>query len=128
MLIFCYRLQDGKKTVRIYPDCVNKTHFYKGRINHQSSFIKRELFDKYGLYNENYKIVSDWEKWVIFVENKCKFQHIDLFVANFDASGIGSIDTPNHIAEKKDIWNKYFSNFITKIKIFGLPILKIENK
>ena len=31
---------------------------------HQASFIKRSLFLKVGLYDENYRIVSDW-KWFI---------------------------------------------------------------
>lgn len=29
-------------------------------LTHQSMFFKRQLFQKYGLYNENYKVISDW--------------------------------------------------------------------
>lgn len=29
-------------------------------INHQAAFISRELFEKYGLYDEKYKLASDW--------------------------------------------------------------------
>jgi len=35
--------------------------FYKGTIKHQATFIRRDLFDKYGLYDENLKIISDWK-------------------------------------------------------------------
>lgn len=35
--------------------------FYKGTIKHQATFICRDLFNKYGLYDEKLKIVSDWK-------------------------------------------------------------------
>lgn len=35
--------------------------FYWGTIKHQATFIRRDLFDKYGLYDETLKIVSDWK-------------------------------------------------------------------
>ena len=36
--------------------------FYTGTLNHSSAYIKKALFDEYGLYDESLKIVSDW-KW-----------------------------------------------------------------
>lgn len=40
--------------------------FYSGTLNHSPAFIRRSLFDRYGLYDENLKIVSDW-KWFLQV-------------------------------------------------------------
>lgn len=34
---------------------------YWGTIKHQATFIKKDLFIKYGLYDENLKIISDWK-------------------------------------------------------------------
>lgn len=34
--------------------------FYTSGICHQSSFIKRDLFEEIGYYNEEYKLTSDW--------------------------------------------------------------------
>ena len=34
-------------------------HFFVATLDHQSSFIKRELF-KDSLYDENHRLVSDW--------------------------------------------------------------------
>ena len=121
------RFKKKKIIKRIYSKPINKKYFYNSCISHQSSFIKRDLFDKYGLYNENYRIVSDWEKWIVFAINNCKFQHLDLFVAIFDTNGISSQTSPTLIAERTSVHNKYFSLNATKIYIFGLPILKIEN-
>jgi glycosyltransferase involved in cell wall biosynthesis len=42
------------------PDTLSLDYFFNISLFHPSTFIKRELFEIYGLYNENNKIVSDW--------------------------------------------------------------------
>src|ERR1035437_6590798 len=37
---------------------------YAHTIKHQAAFIRRELFNKFGLYNEKRKIVADWEFFI----------------------------------------------------------------
>lgn len=63
--------------------------FYIGTLNHSSSFIRRDLFNKYGFYDESLKIVSDW-KWfmqsIVFGgERPC---YADMDVSLFDMTGI----------------------------------------
>lgn len=41
------------------PSHITMIHFFTSTLDHQSSFIKRDLFDN-SLYNESYKWVSDW--------------------------------------------------------------------
>lgn len=45
--------------------CLNRPltlfDFYWGTIKHQATFIRRDLFGTYGLYDENLKITSDWK-------------------------------------------------------------------
>ena len=36
--------------------------FYSSTLNHDCAYIRRDLFEEYGLYDEQLKIVSDW-KW-----------------------------------------------------------------
>lgn len=63
--------------------------FYRGTLNHSPAYIKRALFDKYGLYDETLKIVSDW-KWylqaIVLGEEKPAYADIDVTV--FDMTGI----------------------------------------
>ncbi|MDH6353798.1 glycosyltransferase involved in cell wall biosynthesis [Dysgonomonas sp. PH5-45] len=35
--------------------------FYWGTIKHQATFIRRDMFALYGLYDENLRIISDWK-------------------------------------------------------------------
>ena len=65
--------------------------FYSLSLPHPSSFIRRSLFDKYGLYDESLKIVSDW-KWflqaVVLGKERVIYANID--VSFFDMTGISS--------------------------------------
>ena len=62
---------------------------YKGTLNHDPTYIRRDLFEKYGFYDENLKIVSDWKcylKAFIFGGEKPKYEDLD--VTLFDMTGI----------------------------------------
>lgn len=62
---------------------------YTGTLNHSPAYIRHDLFEKYGYYDENLKIVSDW-KWylqaiILGGENP---KYVDLDVTLFDMTGI----------------------------------------
>ena len=63
--------------------------FIKGTVNHDPTYIRQSLYEKYGLYDENLKICSDW-KWfvntVVFGGEKLYYVPIDVTV--FDTTGI----------------------------------------
>ena len=58
---------------------------------HQGMFISRKLFDKYGFYNEEYKIAADWV-FILFTLglNNASFKYLDMIVCCFDGKGISS--------------------------------------
>ena len=53
-----YFLAD-KPYIKKYPDILDKRFWFLDSLPHQATLVKRELFEKYGLYNEEYKIVSN---------------------------------------------------------------------
>ena len=65
--------------------------FYRGTINHSAAYIKRSLFYKYGMYDENLHIVSDW-KWYLFVVglNNESVSYINTDLTLFEMSGISN--------------------------------------
>ena len=78
--------------------------FYRGTLNHSSAFIKRSLFDLYGLYDENLQIVSDW-KWYLQVvglhnEPVC---YTDVDVTCFDMTGISSRGSDLEKIERRQV-------------------------
>ena len=95
---------DGKVRYKKYNPDVSLYTFYRGTIEHTSAYIRRDLFDKYGLYDENLKIVSDW-KWYLQVVglNKARVQFTDRYVTCFDTSGISSTNIQLDKAERRRV-------------------------
>lgn len=62
---------------------------YTGTLNHDPAYIRRDLFEKYGYYDESLKIVSDW-KWYLqaIILGGEKPRYVDIDVTLFDMTGI----------------------------------------
>lgn len=61
---------------------------YKWSIDHQASFIRRSLCQKYP-YDERYKIVSDWKFFIeCLIFNNCTFSFIDKEIIKTELGGI----------------------------------------
>lgn len=63
--------------------------FYRGCLNHSPAYIKRSLFDKYGMYDETLRICSDWKFYMqSIVLGGEKVQYVDVDMTLFDMTGI----------------------------------------
>lgn len=63
-IVYGNLLYDKKKVERapgFHNDYIACIDLIKGTLFHPSTFIKRELFEKYGYYDETLKIVADWK-------------------------------------------------------------------
>lgn len=130
----------GIRRLQTYPETINKIFFVKDCIGHQAAFIRHNLFEKYGLYNEKYRIVSDWERWIVFIENGCSFRYWDYVAADFYRGGVGSKMSKKHNKERDDVIKAHFTKDETSlaekmaynyrfIKLFNiLPLLCIKTK
>ncbi len=97
--------EDGKVRKTTKPSKpVSLYTFYIGTIQHTSAYIRRGLFDTYGLYDESLKIVADW-KWYMQVIglNKANLQFTDIYVTYFDMSGISSTNLKLDKAERRQV-------------------------
>lgn len=112
------------------PDKLNYIFWRNRGIVHQSAFIKKELFIRFGLYDEHYRVCADFEKFILFFKEKYKFKHLKFPVANYYAGGISS--TSNSNSERDEILNKYFISeyeTIRTIKLFGrIPVMRIKKR
>ena len=80
-------LEMGGRLIK-YPSKLDFTFFFRDSIPHPATFIKRNLFDKYGRYNEQNKIVSDWEFFLnSVVIHKCSYTKIEETITVYDING-----------------------------------------
>jgi hypothetical protein len=74
-----------------YSEKLTFSTFFWGSIGHPSSFIRKKLFENYGNYNENNKIISDWEFFITtIIQNNCTYKYIDKTITFFELDGISS--------------------------------------
>jgi glycosyltransferase involved in cell wall biosynthesis len=102
------------KEVR-FPEILTFDYFLTSSIPHPSSLIKRELFEKYGLYNENFRIVSDWEFFVLtIIKYNVTYFHLELPVSVFDTNGISENPANKQlmVSEVKESLSRHFPNFL----------------
>lgn len=66
----------------------------KGRFLHQASFCRRDLFERYGMFDESYYMIGDTKFFMICLgRGDATFQYIDVDIANYDMTGISSKTT-----------------------------------
>lgn len=85
---------------------LNLSDFYWGTIKHQATFIRRDLFEKYGLYDESLKITADWKFFLetIGLHNK-QPTFVDVDIVLFAWFGISTDQKYNiqHDIERKEV-------------------------
>jgi len=89
----CFNSAEGISSL-IQPSQLNLSFWLFNGLNHQSTAIRRDLFDLYGLYNEESKITADWQFFVkAYLLYQVKFKYIDMMLCRYDMSGISSVPT-----------------------------------
>ena len=84
-------LDDSFRSVICPPDELTFSYFIKRTLPHQSTLIKKSLFDKFGLYNEEFKIVADW---AFFLQMICvynvSYHHVNAIISVYNIKGFSS--------------------------------------
>ena len=92
---------NGSKIQYFHPKQLSFMFFLNHSINHQSTFIKRTLHQRFP-YNERFKLASDWEfflKRIIF-EN-VKYKHLGVPICYYELDGL-SADAENNTLLKQE--------------------------
>ena len=78
--------------------------FYSSTLNHDCAYIRKDLFEEYGLYDENLKIVSDW-KWYLQAIGlgRVKPEYVDIDVTIFDDGGISETNLTLRNKERRQV-------------------------
>ena len=101
---------------------------YTGTLNHDPAYIRRDLFEKYGYYDESLKIVSDW-KWYLqaLILGDEKPQYVDLDVTLFDMTGISETNKELDKKEREMVLEQLFPKvIIADYERFAFPINQIK--
>lgn len=103
---------------------------YQSTYPHDSTFFKRELFseERYGLYDENLKIVSDWKWYLIAIGlGNVKPVYVDFDVTLFDITGISSTHKDLDKKERRQVLEEVLPPAILEdLDNFAFPISQYQ--
>lgn len=121
---------DGRKLVdRCFAGQeITMLGMFTGTLNHDPAYIRRELFEKYGYYDETLKIVSDW-KWYLqaIILGGEKPQYVDMNVTLFDMTGISETNKELDKVERKQVLGQLFPKAIlADYEKYAFPIDQVK--
>ena len=97
-----YELENRKKYEYRIPSKITIGSLLKEPICHQSAFFKKDLFTKFGMYDEANKIASDWTFMMdLFIHHNLSQTYVNEFISIFEKTGISNTNTDLSFAEQK---------------------------
>ncbi|WP_432222967.1 glycosyltransferase family 2 protein [Flavobacterium sp. TMP13] len=102
-------------TTNIYnfKDKINYRTFLNGTIGHPTTFIKKELFQKYGLYDEQLKIVSDWKFFFVVVAKfNASNRKVNNILSKFYMDGLSTTNKSQVSLERNNVLKSEFYDFV----------------
>lgn len=104
--------KDNQCIIKRHPDDISFEYIYTYSLAHQSIFIHRSIFTKYGYYNEDNKIISDWEIFFRAIAlNGDSYKRVPIILSNYDGNGISS-NIQELSREKEKVTRKYLHKLI----------------
>ena len=105
----------------IFPDTFTFEYFKKYSLPHQATLIKKEMFETVGLYDESYKVISDWLFFVLALyKYNCSYRHLNQIISICDSKGMSfePANWPVIVTEKEHAMHRYFSAFLQDLEYF----------
>lgn len=110
-LYFVYK--DGRQKKTCFPNPLTLRYFYRFSLGHNASFIKRELL-QHDLYDERFKIVSDWAFFLKKALSGCSFEYINETVSCFDTNGISIVNKELVKQEREIVLNELIPDLLVQ--------------
>jgi len=102
-----------KQKLEKLPEILDINHLFNHNVWHPATFIRRKLFYEIGFYNENYKIVSDYDFFFHAIAiNKVSTKYLPFPISVYDTKGISS-NVKNFASineERKQVHKTYLSD------------------
>lgn len=125
-------VKNGKLNCIKLPKIITLDFLFVWSLYHQCTFTKTSLLKKRP-YNENYRIVSDWEKffkeWLL---HNASYEVLDKIIAYHHLDGISSTNKALNEKERKDVIHKlipesYYRKLERRFEV-STNLGKFENK
>ena len=113
---------DSAVKSRMYIGSDIEELWYRMAIPHPATFVKRDIYVKYGIFDTQYQIAADYDLILRLYSNGVKFDHIDNTLTVFRSGGISTLKAWECNEETWQISMKYIQfcpkkeEYLTKIQ------------
>ena len=112
------------KSPKLHANEFNIKFFLSSTLPHQATFIKRELINEIGGYDEEYRVSADWVFWVkAIVLHDCSIELLRQIVSYMEAGGISSNMDKCHADMAKYMTVLYHQGILKWDDIFELALM-----
>ena len=97
---------------------------------HQATFIRKDLFNKYGYYDEKLKIVADWKFLILALcKHNASYKYVEDTFSTYYSDGISSLEENKALVkqEREQVLNAEFGIFMNDLKEIFLLRRKLRN-
>ncbi len=100
--------ETGKATYEIKP-WLNDGIYTRGMpLRHETMLVPRKIYENYGIYNERYRILADYEFVIRLYKKNISFEHVDTALLYFRVNGISNTDIIKLQEERKLLFKTLF--------------------
>lgn len=76
-------------------------------VNHSTVFVKKSVYERYGMFDVSYKIAMDYDLILRLIGNECKFVYLERILAVMRSGGTGNRHVIAGLREVRDIAIKH---------------------
>lgn len=112
-------VERNKLFIKEYPEILSFSYFVQDTLPHPATFIAKTAFEKTNVYNEDFKILSDWK---FFLDGICKYnltyKKINSTLSTFYIGGMSSNPENREIKqqEKQQVLQQDYAVFVKDIE------------
>jgi glycosyltransferase involved in cell wall biosynthesis len=117
--------ESGGYDQRIPIQSYTYQNIFLNSLPHQSTLIKRSLFQTWGTYDEGFRIAADWEFWLRIAASPLQYRRSTLILSKMEKEGLGAHMNDDHFKERLRIFNRYRK--MLRFNLQGLRLL-IRNR
>lgn len=107
-------IRENSIRIKKCPENITFSYMFRDTIPHQSTFLRKSLFERIGLYDENLEIVSDWKFFIMaFSKYNATYVYVDDIFSTFYLDGISSHEhnLSQMLEEREYVFDSEFSIF-----------------
>lgn len=114
---------DGGKKDYIYSADHNYLDKFMS-INHPSVFLRKSVYEKFGLFDKNFPIAMDYELMLRFFVNGARFRYVDTVLSNMALGGVSDVNWQRAYREAYDIRKKHLGFSVRLYIHYFFQVLK----